>query len=159
MIQLLFTNESNPAHYIIDFATRSKYTHVDVVVPGNLYFGAKPRGGVKFRKENKTKMKTCLVMNLDVSEEVQQKFYEFLFKQENKPYDWRACLTWFVVRDWKEDDSWFCSELVAAALMKSGFFEGTSSIFYSCSRISPSDLILLLSGRSNVSWQTFDVNN
>ena len=39
----------------------------------------------------------------------------WLLDQLGKPYDWSAIWSWFGSRDWQEEDSWFCSELVARA--------------------------------------------
>jgi uncharacterized protein YycO len=50
--------------------------------------------------------------------------------QVGKPYDLTALFGWLSGRDWQEEDSWFCSELVAAAFDKAGsplFREGTMS--------------------------------
>lgn len=40
--------------------------------------------------------------------------------QIGKPYDWTALFGLLLHRDWQEDDSWFCSELVAWAFQQAG---------------------------------------
>lgn len=40
--------------------------------------------------------------------------------QLGKPYDWSGCAGIAFHRDWHQDDSWFCSELVAWALEQGG---------------------------------------
>lgn len=40
--------------------------------------------------------------------------------QIGKPYDWTALFGLLLHRDWQEDDSWFCSELVAWAFAQGG---------------------------------------
>lgn len=54
-------------------------------------------------------------MSLPATPAQEEKFYAFLAAQEGKPYDKTAILAFFFDRDWREDDSWFCSELAAAA--------------------------------------------
>ncbi len=39
----------------------------------------------------------------------------FAHAQVGKPYDYTAIAGFLARRDWREDDSWFCSELQAAA--------------------------------------------
>lgn len=42
---------------------------------------------------------------------------EFLYEQVGKRYDWRAVYGWAGAgRDWHDECSWFCFELVAAAI-------------------------------------------
>lgn len=41
--------------------------------------------------------------------------------QVGKPYDWTGVFAIpFKERDWQEEDAWYCSELVEAALVKAG---------------------------------------
>lgn len=57
--------------------------------------------------------------------------------QIGKPYDLTALIGWLTGRDWQEQDSWFCSELVAWAFEQAGsplFRPGTLS------RVTPQNL-------------------
>jgi uncharacterized protein YycO len=45
---------------------------------------------------------------------------DFAYKQVGKKYDYTAILGMLMRRDWKEDDDWFCSELVEAILAAGG---------------------------------------
>jgi hypothetical protein len=47
-------------------------------------------------------------------------------------------------RDWRSQDSWFCSEFCAWALESGGFFP--YSLVAAKNRITPGDLLLLLNG-------------
>lgn len=60
----------------------------------------------------------------------------FLEAQIGKPYDWTAILGMLTRRDWQEDDSWFCSELVAAAALAGG----VPIIRKSQNRVTPEDV-------------------
>jgi uncharacterized protein YycO len=48
--------------------------------------------------------------------------WEFAEKQLGKPYDYTALLGIMFRRDWQDDRRWFCSELVASALMAGGTY-------------------------------------
>ena len=63
--------------------------------------------------------------------------------QIGKPYDWTALWSFVIRRDWQEDDSWFCSELVAWA-----FAQGGSPLFRPdrISRVVPEHLWMLEPG-------------
>lgn len=41
-------------------------------------------------------------------------------EQIGKPYDWAALIGMLIHRDWQEEGSWFCSELVAWAFARGG---------------------------------------
>ena len=56
-------------------------------------------------------------------EAMRQQFCDFLLSQEGKPYDLTGIFGFVADRNWDEPDSWFCSELVAAALSKCGYFQ------------------------------------
>lgn len=47
--------------------------------------------------------------------------WDWLRAQLGKPYDWTAIAGLAMHRDWREDDSWFCSELLAAAFEHSDY--------------------------------------
>ena len=105
-------------------------------------------GGVKIRPPgyDKNGFSKELIINLPATEEQKSAFFNFLQKQVGKPYDWRAILSFYSVsqdRDWQEDDSWFCSELIAGALAASGLFPQKMAVGFS--RITPRDLVLLIS--------------
>ena len=51
-------------------------------------------------------------------------------------------------RDWRETDSWFCSELIAAALVACGWFPTPLAADFA--KITPRDMLLIVSGRVNL---------
>jgi hypothetical protein len=72
-------------------------------------------------------------------------FWQFLQEQNGKPYDWRAILSFGLgERDWREQDSWFCSELLCRALEVAGLLELPDDI--PVWRITPRDLWILVTG-------------
>lgn len=63
--------------------------------------------------------------------------FDHAMDQVGKPYDLTALIGWLSGRDWQEEDSWFCSELVAFAFAQAGsplFRDGTMS------RVTPQNL-------------------
>lgn len=87
-----------------------------------------------------------MFVNLTASDTQGTTFYQFLREQCGKPYDWRAIISFYSKRsgrDWQADDSWFCSELIAAGLAACGLFPQHLAVKFS--RITPRDLMLLTS--------------
>jgi uncharacterized protein YycO len=63
-----------------------------------------------------------MLINLEATAAQQAAFYGFLTSQLGKPYDALAIVAFAAGRDWQEPDSWFCSELIAAAMVEAGLF-------------------------------------
>ena len=63
----------------------------------------------------------------------------FLLRQLGKPYWWRGVFDWGLdIGDWRQDESWFCSDLIAA-----GFDAGRLPLLnplVPCPRVTPGDL-------------------
>jgi hypothetical protein len=120
--------------------------HVEAVMPDGTVLGAYADGGVQIRPRDydKSKFQRELLVNIDVEDVVTDRFYAFLRKQLGKPYDVEAILAFVSGRDWQRDDSWFCSELQAAALVDCGWFAAPLATEFN--HITPRDLLLILSG-------------
>jgi hypothetical protein len=86
-----------------------------------------------------------LFVDIDAAPDVCDRFQDFLRSQLGKPYDKTAILAFVAARDWQEKDSWFCSELQAAALVACGWF--ASPLATEFNHITPRDLLLIVSGR------------
>lgn len=150
-------------------------THVEAIMPDGTLIGAHIDGGVEARpadydKGTRTKE---LIVELSADDAQESAFTRFLGHQLGKPYDTTAViglglsavmpfLGYVVVaigstlglnqiahkgRDWREPDSWFCSELIAAALETCGYFRRLSA---ADNHILPRDLLLILSGRVTI---------
>lgn len=63
-------------------------------------------------------------------------FHAFLFDQIGKPYDYLGVLSFPFRSRWQRQDSWFCSELIAAAVN----FAGASPPFVQAKRVAPVDI-------------------
>ena len=145
-IRLLFTDESLQAW--IGFFTRSWASHVDAFMPNGHLLGARPVGGVAIRGPHYHNFTKLLQVDLPCDSATAERFYGFLEAQVCKPYDWRGILSFWFRRDWQEDDSWTCAELITAALIDSGYF--SHRLYVTNSKISPADLLMLLSTRVNI---------
>lgn len=135
-IILLFSRSKRIGSRLIRLATWSEYSHVDAVLRdksliGALYGKGVVRYDLSSRLENSTEYCFRAVggdPNL---------FEEYLKSQLGKPYDLEAVFGIMFRRDWAEDSKWFCSELVAAALVAAGV-EAVQKKF---GRITPQDLL------------------
>lgn len=102
------------------------FSHVDIVLPtGELYgarsdaIGGKPPGVQRRPKDygKKTWIRQ-VVFELAATPEQEKAFYDFAFLQEGKPYDKLAIIAFFADRNWRDDDAWFCDELLLACTEK-----------------------------------------
>ena len=138
-IILQFSTQKNIGSKILHVFDHIWCSHVDAVLPEGGLLGAKWHGGVTIRP-NKGFVKK-LVVELPTTAEIETRFYDFLKLQLGKPYDWQGILAFVVDRHWDEDDSWFCSELIGAALQYSGFLP--YKLFSTANKITPQDLMVM----------------
>lgn len=81
--------------------------------------GGKPPG-VQVRPANYARWPLRVVYSLDVLPWQEETFYGFLDAQIGKPYDKLAIWAFVLNRNWRDVDSWICSELQARALEIAG---------------------------------------
>jgi uncharacterized protein YycO len=112
MITLRFTYNPTMYNRAIRFFTWYPYTHVDLVVEAGIFISSIPGKGVHFHTKQ---AQSELFMELDVDRNL---VMDYMRSQLGKPYDWQGICAMPFRRDWQEDDKWFCSELVAAAINK-----------------------------------------
>jgi hypothetical protein len=161
MIRLRFVTGNSWISAAIRAGERDGWcTHVEAVMPDGTLLGAHLDGGVQARPDgyDKTEMTRELFVELSIILDASQTrlfalqhqapayeniFYNFLRDQLGKPYDTEAVLGLGVGRDWRNADSWFCSELIAAALEVCGYLPKLSA---ADNHVSPRDLLLVLSG-------------
>ena len=93
------------------------------------YIGAMPEIGVVIHKQPQPFEK---FVELDLPSD---KIIDFAKSQIGKPYDFSGIFGFVTNRDWQEPDSWFCSELVAAAINTERRLFNTET-----SRITPRDI-------------------
>lgn len=148
MIKLRFTREADLFSDIIAWFTQGKYSHVDCILPDGRALGARSdkvgnhAAGVWARPANYARFAVETVLELSMTTEEETRFYEFLKEQTGKPYDHIAIWGFIVGRQWREEDSWICSELIAAALEYSGRIP---KLKVASSHIAPNPLFMVIS--------------
>lgn len=137
------------ADLIAYFGHGAGFSHVDVVLADGRLLGARDAvcagvaAGVQIRPADYARFTRTLPVTLFTGAANAQGFDTFLRAQLGKPYDMRAIIGFAVGRDWRESDSWFCSELVAAALEAATIFP--YRLATPANKIDPDDLLLALS--------------
>jgi hypothetical protein len=130
------------------------FSHIDAVLPqwaaGHHWkskapaplLGARFEGGVAIRPGGYLNAAGGTFMSISVSEDEEHIFYNFLLDQLGKPYDWRSIVAFMGDRDWRDDKSWFCSELFLAGLEHAGTIP---PLYAPTNRLTPNDAALILS--------------
>lgn len=106
----------------IRYVTHSPWSHVEFVTPDGLHaLGAMHDGGVQLRPINHGTYSLDYRFLLPANDEQTAAIWAYAKAQIGKPYDTTAILGILAHRDWREEDSWFCSELVSASCEKGGY--------------------------------------
>jgi uncharacterized protein YycO len=134
IITLQFSRDEGWGSRIIRWFTWSDYSHVDFVLWDGTLLGARTDGGVQVRKRDYKKFAAVKKYQVEAPGDV----IAFALSQVGKPYDRTGIVNFGLHRDWRAKDSWFCSELVAAAFESAGrpLLQGDYR------RITPRDLML-----------------
>jgi uncharacterized protein YycO len=133
-MRLLFLRRNTAACYLIRAATWSSWSHVACVF-GSVAYEAKAKCGVRTVHINSV-LDGAADHAWAESPCNTEAARRFLDAQVGKPYDWTAVAGIMLHRDWQEDDSWFCSELAAAA-SRAGY---VSLINKPTNRVTPEDV-------------------
>jgi len=152
MISIQFARGQGIGGKLIEWFDHGRYAHVDVVMEDGTLLGARNDSmesdgvqipaGVRIRPRSYLDGVEKLQVYIPVPRPVSEKFYSFCLAQVGKDYDTTAIAGFVAGRDWSEPDSWFCSELVAAGLMESGFIHKLAA---PANKIAPDDLLLVVS--------------
>jgi hypothetical protein len=130
------------------------WSHVDAVIADGTLLGARETeiggipSGVQIRPANYLPFSAMKIVEIDAQESVVDAFYDFLNTQIGKPYDQEAIIAFVLDRDWRGEDSWICSELVAAATEKCGALRYPLSV--PCNKVTPDDFYLVCSVLTNL---------
>jgi hypothetical protein len=147
-LHLQFVAENAPSSRLIGWFSAGHLSHVDAVLPDGRLFGARSDRaggqppGVWARPPGYLRFSRRVVASLPAREEAAGCWRQFLGAQLGKPYDWRAILGFLCNRDWRQDDSWICSELQARALEVAGL---APSLYLAANKITPVALALAVS--------------
>lgn len=140
MIRYQLVTGYGPTSAAVAWFSGGTFSHVDAVLPDGRLLGARMSGGVQIRPPNYERWSKRVVFSLLKGNEAE--WLSFLYGQVGKPYDHTAIWGFAAGRDWREPDSWFCSELAAAALEMAG---GCPVLYTPTNKITPSGLATVLS--------------
>lgn len=121
MIRLRFVCGYGLASKAIAWFGAEHLSHVDAVLPNGMLLGSRSDTvggmppGVQVRSPNYEPVARTVDMAIPATPDQTDAFYAFLFDQIGKPYDHAAIWGFVFNRDWRDEDSWFCMELIAAA--------------------------------------------
>lgn len=130
------------------------FSHVDAIDEASNLWGARSDvdagipAGVQCRPPGYAVFSVIKHVTLATTPECGAAFWAFVKSQTGKPYDASAILAFALDRDWRKADSWFCSEILAAALEAAGYFSYTLAA--PANKITPADLLLALSATAPV---------
>jgi uncharacterized protein YycO len=149
MVQLQFVCENAISSQAIAWFSAGHFSHVDAVWGnGADLLGARsdnPGGygkGVRARRANYLTFSRRVLFAIPATQEQDLKWQQFLNNQQGKPYDSEAIWAFLFNRNWREQDSWICSELQAAALEHAGIIP---PLYLAANKITPVSLALAVS--------------
>ena len=120
-IKLQFVCEAAITSRMVAWFGAGQFSHVDAVLHNGFLIGARydtcggQLPGVRIRPPDYHKFARRTIMEVPATRGQTNAFYKFMLAQEGKPYDNEAIWGFITGRDWREDDSWICSEVVSAA--------------------------------------------
>ena len=138
-ITIRFVTEQDPISKAIRDVTWAPFSHVEFVLDDGSTLGAHASGGVKIRPIDYAVFSNEERYRVAVTDEQKAVIVAYALAQVGKPYDFGDILGILVHRDWRKDDRWICSELVAAC------FEKAMPLLHAAdhvNRISPRDVYL-----------------
>lgn len=138
-VQLLFSTTRHPFSALIRAATWSRWSHVSLVA-GPHVIEAVALGGVRQVSKGYAIKRASDYQLVDIPARDPRAIIDAARSQIGKPYDWTAIIGLGLQHDWQEDDSWFCSELIAWAAAEAGesWFRGDA-----LRRVNPQHLWML----------------
>ena len=148
MIRLQFVCSASLTSQAIAWFSSGHLSHVDAVLPTGELLGSRSDWvgnvppGVRVRPAGYEKWTRRVVFSLETTRAEEAAFYRFLEGQIGKPYDHTASWAFVISRDWRDQDSWFCSELQAAALEHAGI---VPPLYLAANKVTPVACALLLS--------------
>ena len=123
-VQLRFVSGGAWDSKAIEWETWSEWSHVELMTSSSITLGAMLDGGVAYRMVDGNAYKhlrKSQIVQIPLTPEQESVFWKFAKAQVGKPYDWRAIIGFGFRRNWRDPDSYFCSEYVARCLEVSGW--------------------------------------
>lgn len=156
-VKLQFVCENALSSHIIAWFSQGHFSHVDAILPdsGGMLLGARSDAvggqppGVRIRTPDYVKFERKVIMTIPATAIQEKAFYDFLHRQVGKPYDTEALWAFVVNRDWREHDSWICSEVQSAAGEISLIFP--KPLYLAANKITPVGCALAFSAVGGIS--------
>lgn len=147
-VSLQFSRQASLSSDLIAYEGAGEFSHVDAVMPSGELLGSrsdevggKP-AGVQIRPANYAVFVRRAIFTLPTVAEREVRFWAFLHVQIGKPYDKAAIYGFITGRNWRDEGSWFCSELQGSALEISSM---CPPLYLATNRLSPSTLACVVS--------------
>jgi len=148
VIRLAFFRGTGLSSRAIEWFSAGNLSHVAAVLPYGHYLDSRSdcegaaAPGVQIRPAYVEGHELAVEFKLPASKEQEDAFWRFLRSQIGKPYDYPGILGFVTGRDWREEDSWFCSELQTAALEHAGVLK---RLYVPSNKITPVSLATVCS--------------
>ena len=126
----------------ISLNTQSVWSHVELGLPEHEQsWGSVRAHGVASFDLNWRVSDSSRTLNVTIPATPEQEYTakSFVYEQLGKPYDVWGALGIGLGRNWQDDHAWFCSELMAAALMEADYPEAKRT-FQASWRVTPANL-------------------
>ena len=137
-MRIIYCTSNGFISALIRFFTFSKWSHVAIEYNG-VVIDSTSVGGVA-ESSLKRFMATHKSIHMEELTGVDEEaVWRFLKSQVGKKYDFRAIFAFPFRESWDEDDQWFCTEILAAAIIKGG-----RKLKIKSKRITPKGLWLML---------------
>lgn len=155
MINLQFVQGTDAGAHLIEwFGGGPAFSHVDIVLPDGQLLGARSDevggrpAGVQARDSTYVgENKTIRVSIAGSTPQHEALALEFAKSQIGAPYDSEAIAAFVVGRDWREPNTWFCSELAARVLELAGCVKTLAA---PANKVTPAALLLVVSALTDV---------
>jgi hypothetical protein len=121
MITLQFSTQHDLGSAIIRWGNWSDVSHVDLVLPDGLLLGARTdhNPGVQVRPKGYAKFSRIIQVDYDFTDAQTEIYHAWCRSQLGKPYDKPGIASYITHKrknlDWRDESSWYCSELQARA--------------------------------------------
>jgi hypothetical protein len=157
-IVLQFVTEDALTSALIRWFSAGDFSHVDAVLPDGSLLGSRFEamtvngqsipGGVQIRPPGYAKFKRVLKVSIPVESEKVDIFYNWWKSQIGKPYDMTAIIGFFIGRNWRKANSWYCSEGIARGMEIAKVF--SYELYTATNKLTPAALLLAISAITNV---------
>lgn len=140
MVIIQFSKNNSLVSRLIRLFTWSWASHVDFVLRDEKLLGATMLDGVSIKDPESLTIKPTRIerYTVDLPHEIERIVMSKAASQVGKPYDLLGVFGILFRKNWQNQDSWFCSELVAWAFQSAD----CPLLNQNQSRITPRDLLM-----------------